>query len=126
VHEPGRRFDDDVVAMTAAAGATRHGELLVAETEAWTTAGICLAGDTVGLLDGDVVTIGRDTEAVARDLLARLLRGGGELVTLITGEGAPDGMTDRLRARLRRERPDVECVVLAGGQSDYPLLIGVE
>ena len=26
VHDPGRRFDDDVVAMTAAAGATRHAE----------------------------------------------------------------------------------------------------
>src|SRR5581483_10509602 len=36
VHEPGRRFDADIVAMTAAAGATRHAALQVAVEDAWT------------------------------------------------------------------------------------------
>ncbi|MFE0517282.1 dihydroxyacetone kinase, partial [Streptomyces sp. NPDC058964] len=51
VHEPGRRFDEDVVAMTSAAGATRYAEVVVAERQAWTTAGICQAGDVLGLID---------------------------------------------------------------------------
>ena len=58
VHEPARRFDEDVVAMTAAAGATRYAELAVAERESWTMAGVCQAGDVLGLIDGDVAVIG--------------------------------------------------------------------
>src|SRR5690606_8379100 len=33
VHEPGRRFDEDVVAMTSAAGETRYAEIIVAERQ---------------------------------------------------------------------------------------------
>ena len=52
VHEPGRSFDEDVVAMTSAAGATRYAELAVAERQSWTMAGVCQAGDVLGLIDG--------------------------------------------------------------------------
>ena len=38
VHEPDRRFDEDVVAMTSAAGATRYAEVAVAERQSWTMA----------------------------------------------------------------------------------------
>ena len=46
--------------MTAAAGATRYAELAVAERQSWTMAGICQAGDVLGLIDGDVAVIGAD------------------------------------------------------------------
>ncbi len=72
------------------------------------------------------MTIGSDAEAVAIELIGRLLRGGGELVTLVGGAGAAAGMTARLEATLRRERPEVDCVAYEGGQQEYPLLIGVE
>ena len=67
VHEPDRRFDEDVVAMTSAAGATRYAELAVAERQSWTMAGVCQAGDVLGLIDGDVAVIGADLTATARD-----------------------------------------------------------
>ena len=87
VHEPGRRFDEDVVAMTSAAGATRYAELAVAEGESWTMAGVCQAGDVLGLIDGDVAVIGAETGQTAAIVLDRMLAAGGELVTLIVGEG---------------------------------------
>ena len=65
VHEPDRRFDEDVVAMTSAAGATRYAELAVAERQSWTTAGVCQAGDILGLIDGDVAVIGADLPGTA-------------------------------------------------------------
>ena len=76
VHDPARRFDDDVVAMTAAARATRHAEVTLATREALTTAGVCQPGDVLGLLEGDVAAIGADVAEVARDLLDRLLASG--------------------------------------------------
>lgn len=126
VHDPGRRFAEDVVAMTAAAGATRHGAVLIAPTDAMTSAGVCAAGDALGLIDGDVVMIGADPEDVGTELIERLLGGGGELLTLIAGAGLDPGATHRIAEGLRKHRPEVECIVYDGGQADYPLLLGVE
>ncbi|GAA1175055.1 hypothetical protein F4556_002260 [Kitasatospora gansuensis] len=126
VHEPARRFDEDVVAMTSAAGATRYAELAVAEGESWTMAGVCQAGDVLGLIDGDVVVIGADLVAIGEELLGRMLAAGGELVTLVLGEGAPAELADRLVAHARRQRPEVDTVVYDGRQQSATLLIGVE
>ncbi|NDU76477.1 DAK2 domain-containing protein [Actinomadura sp. DSM 109109] len=126
VHDPLRRFAEDVIEMTRAAGATRFGHLEVAEQEAVTSAGLCRPGDVLGLIEGDVATIGADLAAVARDVLDRMLSGGGELVTLIAGRHAPPGLADDLRDHLRRRHPDAEVGVYAGDQERRPLLVGVE
>ncbi|MFD4789001.1 DAK2 domain-containing protein [Streptomyces sp. NPDC058459] len=126
VHEPERRFDEDVVQMTSAAGATRYAEVLVAERQSWTTAGICQAGDVLGLIDGDVAVIGPDLTGTAETLLDRMLRAGGELVTLVVGDEAPETVADRLEARVRESYLAVDTVVYRGGRQGSLLLIGVE
>ncbi|MEU0739449.1 DAK2 domain-containing protein [Streptomyces sp. NPDC006134] len=126
VHEPGRRFDEDVVAMTSAAGATRYAEVTVAERESWTTAGICQAGDVLGLIDGDVAVIGPDVTATARTVLDRMLAAGGELVTLVLGDEVPETVAEHLEARVREAYLAVDTVVYRGGRQGALLLIGVE
>ncbi|WP_329123441.1 DAK2 domain-containing protein [Streptomyces sp. NBC_01465] len=126
VHEPERRFDEDVVAMTAAARTTRYAELAVAERQSWTSAGICQAGDVLGLIDGDVAVIGADVATTAETVLHRMLAAGGELVTLVVGEGVPDSVAEGLEAYVRERHLAVDTVVYAGGPQAAPLLIGVE
>ncbi|WP_237404979.1 DAK2 domain-containing protein [Actinacidiphila reveromycinica] len=126
VHEPSRRFDEDVVAMTAAAGATRYAELAVAEHRSWTTAGICQAGDVLGLIEDDVAVIGADLAETAVGTLERMLTAGGELVTLVLGPGAPPDLVDRLRAHVHDHHLAVDTVAYEGGDMAAPLLIGVE
>ncbi|GAA1922262.1 DAK2 domain-containing protein [Streptantibioticus ferralitis] len=126
VHQPSRRFDEDVVAMTAAAGATRYAELAVAEHESWTMAGVCQAGDTLGLIDGDVAVIGGDPVHTAVTVLDRMLAAGGEMVTFVLGEDAPHDLADRLRAHVHDRHLAVDTVVYTGGQGSRLLLIGVE
>jgi len=126
VHEGSRRFDEDVVAMTSAAGATRYAELAVAEGESWTMAGVCQAGDVLGLIDGDVAVIGADLAETGAVVLSRMLAAGGELVTLVLGEGVPVSLAEQLVAHARKQRPEVDTVVFQGGQEAAPLLIGVE
>ncbi|MFI1166724.1 DAK2 domain-containing protein [Streptomyces sp. NPDC020801] len=126
VHEPGRRFDEDVVSMTSAAGATRHAEVIVAEHQSWTTAGICQAGDVLGLVDGDVAVIGSDVTATAETVLDRMLVAGGELVTLVLGDQTPATVADHLQARVRASYLAVDTVVYQGGRQGALLLIGVE
>ncbi|MFI9820310.1 DAK2 domain-containing protein [Streptomyces sp. NPDC052013] len=126
VHEPDRRFDEDVVSMTSAAGATRYGEVTVAERESWTTAGICQAGDVLGLVDGDVAVIGEDVTAIAADVLDRMLAAGGEMVTLVLGDEAPEAVAAHLEARVRERYLAVDTVVYRGGRQGALLLVGVE
>ncbi|QIJ64929.1 DAK2 domain-containing protein [Streptomyces sp. JB150] len=126
VHEPERRFDEDVVAMTSAAGATRYAEVTVALEQSWTTAGICQAGDVLGLIDGDVAVIGADVTATARTVLDRMLAAGGELVTIVLGDEVPQSVADRLEARVREAYLAVDTVVYQGGRQGSLVLIGVE
>jgi DAK2 domain fusion protein YloV len=126
VHDPARRFGDDVVAMSAAAAATRYGAVTRAASDAQTSAGPCRAGDVLGLIDDDVAMIGDDIAEVSRGLLDRLLIGGGELVTLLTGVDAAADLGSALADYLAATRPVVEVVTLDGGQPLFPLLVGVE
>jgi dihydroxyacetone kinase-like predicted kinase len=126
VHEPERRFDEDVVQMTSAAGATRYAEVAVAERQSWTMAGICQAGDVLGLIDGDVAVIGSDVTVTAEAVLDRMLSAGGELVTLVLGDEAPESVADHLEARVRESYLAVDTVVYRGGRQGAVLLIGVE
>ena len=126
VHDPGRSFDDDVVHQSAAAGQTRHGAVTIAVKDAWTMAGMCRAGDALGVVDGDFALITEDLEDAAIGVVDRLLGGGGELLTVVTGRDADPGLVVALERHVRRNRKDVDVVVYDGGQDRYPLLIGVE
>ncbi|MFJ4860371.1 DAK2 domain-containing protein [Streptomyces sp. NPDC088748] len=126
VHDPEGSFDEDVVAMTAAAGATRYGELAVAERQSFTSAGICQAGDVLGLIDGDVAVIGAGLTETAEAVLDRMLGSGGELVTLVLGPEVPDAVAERLEAYVQHGHLAVDTVTYRGGRYSAPLLIGVE
>jgi uncharacterized protein len=126
VHDPERDVDDDMVRMSAAAGGARDGAVTVAAREAITTAGVCRPGDVLGVVQGDFAVIGADLATVAGQVADRLLSGGGELVTLVRGQGADHALVARVAEHVRRTRRDVELCILEGGQDRYPLLLGVE
>lgn len=132
VHDAERRVGDDVVAMAEAAGATRRGELAVAAEDAITWVGRVDAGDLVGFVDEEVVLI--ETAELSEDVVAdaamtvleRMLSVGGELVTILLGECAPDGADEVIGRRLRAVHPEVDYVAYRGGQKQNVLTIGVE
>ena len=126
VHDPSRRFDDDVVAMAEAAAATRYAELTVAESEALTAVGICEPGDILGLIDGEVVEIGRGLLAVAFNLVDRILGVGAELMTIVVGADAPAGVGNMIEVHVRGRSPFTDVTVYEGGQRDHAVIIGVE
>jgi DAK2 domain fusion protein YloV len=126
VHDPGARFEDDVVSMTRAAGATRYGAATIASRRALTTVGPCDIGDVLGLVGGDILFVGAEIEDVTRDILTSLLAGGGELVTLVLGEEADDALRHELPAWLEAKFPLVDVAVHEGGQPLWPIIIGVE
>jgi dihydroxyacetone kinase-like predicted kinase len=126
VHDSGARFDDAVVAMTRAVGATRYGAVTIASKDALTTAGPCQVGDVLGLAEGDIVEIGSDVAQVAGAVADRLVGGGGELVTLVRGQDLDAQIADALVETLQRHHPGVDVVLIDGGQPLWPVIVGVE
>lgn len=116
---------DNLLAMSGAASATRYGAVTVAGKKALSDVGWCHPGDILGVIDGDVVAVGNDLAVVGSEVVARLLAGGGELVTIINGAGGGPELTAAVAASAR-EGHDVEVCIIEGGQAIYPLLLGVE
>jgi DAK2 domain fusion protein YloV len=127
VHEPGRSFDQDVLEMTSTASHVRQGAVTIGARQAMTMAGPCEIGDALGVIAGDFAVVGDDLLGVTTDVLERLLGGGGELVTIVSGEGDEDGALARAGAAwVEEHHPAVDVVVYDGGQERYPLLMSVE
>lgn len=126
VHDPGRDGADDVVAMTEAAAATRCATVRVAEVQGLTWVGHCEPGDVLALLDGDVALIESDQVAAATRLVDRMLGAGGELLTLLTGVEAVEGLVDALATHVATVHRGVELVVFPVGLAGVALELGVE
>ncbi|MFB7717362.1 DAK2 domain-containing protein [Nocardia sp. NPDC056100] len=126
MHDAGRAAADDVFAMSEAAAGTRWGALRIAPERALTIVGMCDAGDGLGLVGHDVVVIDPDPRAAGRTLLDRMLGLGGELVTMLIGADAPQGLSQELAEHIGAAFPGVEVVTYPGGQAGDLVQIGVE
>ncbi|EWT05360.1 DAK2 domain fusion protein YloV [Intrasporangium chromatireducens Q5-1] len=126
VFEPSASAGANVLAMQFAAAGTRHGAVTIADRSALTSGGRCEPGDVLGIVDEDIVIVGSDLTRVGAAVGARLLSSGGELLTVIVGDGATLDLGEAVAEAARHERREVESTVLRGGQQVYPLLLGVE
>jgi DAK2 domain fusion protein YloV len=126
VFDPTAGAEDNLVAMSGAAAATRPGAVTVATKEARTSAGWCHPGDVLGVVGGDVVAVGKDLAVVGAEVVARLLADGGEMLTVISGAGGGPELSAVVAASAREGRRDLEVSIIEGGQATYPLLLGVE
>jgi DAK2 domain fusion protein YloV len=117
VHDGARHPEQDRAAMTDAATAIRCGELTRVRD------GSC---GFLGILGGQVVATHHDLLAATRELVARLLAPGGELVTVLVGRDAPEGATQALTEQLPAAHPKVEVMVYAGDVPERVLVVGVE
>ena len=129
VHDPGRQAVDDGYNMAAAAGSTRFGSVRMATEEALTWAGPCKPGDGLGIFGGEVLVVRHDVTAAARGLIDLMLGVGGELVTVLLGNGlgtGPRRWPPRWASMCAAHHLGTELVTYDTGHDDDALLIGVE
>jgi len=112
--------------MRGAAEAVRSGEVTLAVRD--TTIGdlSIREGDYIGIMDKEIVAASPNLQETCRRLLEKMLEDGGELVTVLTGEGTNEAETAALSDWLKASYPDAELEVFEGGQPLYPYLIAVE
>jgi len=112
--------------MGEAAGHVRTAELTIAVRDAEID-GLCVhTGDTLGLLDGDLVSAGVGAEPVLADLLARMPADRYEVATIYRGRDATDAQNAELLAFLRATYPDLQIEEQSGEQAHYHFVLSVE
>ncbi|NKZ15557.1 DAK2 domain-containing protein [Mycolicibacterium septicum DSM 44393] len=126
VHDESRQAVDDGYTMARAAAGARHGAVRIATEEALTWAGSCKPGDGLGIAGDEVLIVGPDITTAAAGLIDLLMVAGGELITVLTGDGVDGAVGQALKAHVHRAHLGVELVTYHTGHSGDALLIGVE
>jgi dihydroxyacetone kinase-like predicted kinase len=100
------------------------GEVTVAVRDAQVDGLAIRRGQYLGLAQGEAIAGGADFDEVARAVVERLLAKPRGVLTLLTGADEPP--LEALLEQLRRDHPELEVDVQAGGQPHYPLLLAAE
>jgi DAK2 domain fusion protein YloV len=123
-YDPEAAAGANETAMVRALEGVATGEVTIASRDV-TLDGIDVRkGAWLGLADGAAVASGESFAVVANAVAEKLLDGGREILTLLTGaeEQPVDTLVDEIGAR----HPEIEIEVHAGGQPHYPLLLSAE
>jgi dihydroxyacetone kinase-like predicted kinase len=126
VHDPARQAVDDGYTMARAAAGARSGSVRVATEKALTWAGACHPGDGLAISGDEVLIVARDVTAAGAGLIDLLLGAGGELVTVLTGDGVDPAVGAALRDHVHQHHLGAELVTYHTGHRGDALLIGVE
>lgn len=126
VHDATRQAVDDGYTMARAAAGARSGSVRVAEEKALTWAGACHPGDGLAISGDEVLIVARDVTAAGAGLIDLLLGAGGELVTVLTGDGVDPAVGAALRDHVHQHHLGAELVTYHTGHRGDALLIGVE
>lgn len=84
------------------------------------------SGQYIGIKDKSIVAADDDLGEACRRLLADLIASGDEVVTILTGEGAEESVTEELLAWLEDRYPEAEIERHEGGQPLYPYWFMIE
>jgi uncharacterized protein len=117
---------DNVRAMTLAMQQIHTAEITTAVRDAAVDGLEVRAGQTIGLLNGDLVIAADDRESVIDDLLQRMQLDDCEIVTIYYGQTVERGDAEALAARIGERFAGLEVEIQAGGQPLYDYIISAE
>ncbi len=125
-YDPQATGDENLLEMTAAAEAVIAGEVTQAVRDSTSDVGPINEGDFLGIAREGIRSVEPTVAEAAIELLAHLITDDHEILTIIEGEGATDGITRQITEWLTEHHPEVEPEVHHGGQPLYPYFFGIE
>lgn len=117
---------ENAAAMTAAMGRVCTLEVTTAVRDAALDGVVVRAGQTIGLLDGELVIAGDQPDQVIDAVLDRMQLAEREIVTIYYGQGVRRSDAGALAERIGERFPDLEIEVQDGGQPLYAYIISAE
>lgn len=123
-YDPESPAAENESAMAQALEGLATGEITIASRDVTLDGIEVRKGAWLGLANGAAVASGQSFDSVAGAVAERLLDGGREILTLLTGADEPQ--LQALVSEIGVRHPDVEIEIHAGGQPHYPLLLSAE
>ncbi len=119
-------IDDNVADMSEALNTIQTVELTHAVRDVELN-GVCVSsGQTIGLLDDELIASGNSLRDVAKIAFNRIERDDAELISVFSGKDVTDSDIKAMQAILAEAFPDAEVEVHDGGQPHYLFIIGIE
>jgi uncharacterized protein len=84
------------------------------------------AGETIGLLNGELVTSGEGAETVIANLLRLMQADQAEIITVYYGEDAPGEAAQQMASRIQQWYPGQQVELLRGDQPHYNYILSAE
>jgi hypothetical protein len=125
-YDPDAPLGANASAMEDAVGRVRTGEVTQAVRDSVAECGPISEGDWLALARAGIVATAASPLEAMRHLLAHLVDGSSEIVTVLVGNDAAPAETQRIRELIEVQFPHVEVEFHDGGQPLYPYLVGVE
>lgn len=83
-------------------------------------------GDYMGIGDSSILSVGRDMDAVIKDMVAQMVDEESSIISVYYGEEVEEAAAETLGSELEGLYPDCEVEVHSGGQPIYYYVISVE
>jgi DAK2 domain fusion protein YloV len=83
-------------------------------------------GHYIGIADSKIVSTDAELLNTSQALLASMLQGGDEILTILSGQDAQNNITESMISWVSENYPDVEVEIHVGGQPSYFYLFSVE
>jgi len=80
----------------------------------------------IGILDGDLIAVGKDNTEVLNQVLARLDLGKAEVVTVYYGADTEMAEAEQIVSSLREQHPQLQVELVRGGQPHWNYIISIE
>lgn len=122
----GRSLEENVRAMSEAAGTVRTGEVTYAVRRTKFNGVEVEEKDFIGLADDQIKAAGKKLAEVTETLIREMVGDNVELVTLYRGAEVSEEEAEQLVERVRKVHPEFEVELHYGGQPLYYYLISVE
>jgi dihydroxyacetone kinase-like predicted kinase len=84
------------------------------------------SGDVMGLLNDELVSVGRDYNAVTLDVLKQVNIDEHEVITIYFGQDCPPAQAEMLAGSINALHPELELEVHEGGQPYYHYILSLE
>ena len=121
-----RDVEENLSAMQSMLPSVRTGEICSAVRPALLNGVAVKEGQTIALLERELVAAGDDPADVLMKLLREANVSEGDLVTLYWGQSLTPGEADEARQRVETSLPGVEVEVVPGGQPHYDYIVSIE
>lgn len=117
---------ENTAAMEAAISQVKTGQVTYAVRDTSVSGKQIKAGDVIGILDGEIATVGNDAQTVAFSLIGEMVDEDSSVITLYYGADTTEQQAASLASQIEEAYPDCDVMLQDGSQPLYYYILSVE